>query len=316
MSPPHPVLRTGGEGARRLAACYNPPMLRLAHLSDLHIAPLPTPRAAELLGKRLTGYLNWTRGGRALHHRPETLEAIIADIRARGPDAIAVTGDLVNIALPAEFPLARAMLEALGPPDRVALVPGNHDIYARGADRMTLAAFGPYLAGDHEPPARRLADAFPSVRRMGRVALVGVNSGVATAPFMATGALGRAQRETLAVTLRTLGEEGLWRVLMIHHPPFDIGFLRRLTDWRALGAVLADEGCELVLHGHTHDGTVVEIDGPDRPIPVVGVPSASAADDPKHAGAAWNLFEIGDGGIELIRRDANGRVVLERTWKR
>ncbi|HEX3710381.1 MAG TPA: metallophosphoesterase, partial [Pseudolabrys sp.] len=33
----------------------------LAHLSDPHLAPLPRPRVDELIGKRITGYVNWRR---------------------------------------------------------------------------------------------------------------------------------------------------------------------------------------------------------------------------------------------------------------
>ena len=36
-------------------------MFTLAHLSDIHLAPLPDPRWQELIGKRLTGYINWRR---------------------------------------------------------------------------------------------------------------------------------------------------------------------------------------------------------------------------------------------------------------
>ncbi|MGC1556581.1 MAG: metallophosphoesterase, partial [Methylovirgula sp.] len=41
--------------------------LVLAHLSDAHIGPMPRPRRHELLGKRFTGYLNWTRGRHLAH---------------------------------------------------------------------------------------------------------------------------------------------------------------------------------------------------------------------------------------------------------
>ena len=41
----------------------------LAHLSDPHLAPLPQPRATELLGKRALGYVNWVRN-RHLHSFP------------------------------------------------------------------------------------------------------------------------------------------------------------------------------------------------------------------------------------------------------
>ena len=98
-------------------------MFVLAHLSDPHLSPLPTPRLRELTGKRLLGYLNWRRSRRD-EHRPEALDAIVHDLIARTPDHIAVTGDLVNISLPGEFASARQWLENLGPPRDVTVVPG------------------------------------------------------------------------------------------------------------------------------------------------------------------------------------------------
>jgi 3',5'-cyclic AMP phosphodiesterase CpdA len=107
----------------------------LAHLSDPHLAPLPRPRIAELASKRLTGYFNWLRKRRAIH-RSDVLATITGDLARARADHIAVTGDLVNIALPAEFEHARRWLEAVGAPTEVSLVPGNHDAYVAGADGL------------------------------------------------------------------------------------------------------------------------------------------------------------------------------------
>ena len=74
----------------------------LAHLSDPHLPPLPAARVRDLAGKRALGYLNWTRN-RHKYHRREVLDALVADMQAQRPDHIAVTGDLVNLALEAEF---------------------------------------------------------------------------------------------------------------------------------------------------------------------------------------------------------------------
>jgi 3',5'-cyclic AMP phosphodiesterase CpdA len=119
----------------------------LAHLSDPHLAPLPRPRIAELASKRLSGYLNWLRKRRAIH-RSDLLAAIMRDVVGARADHIAVTGDLVNIALPAEFENARRWLEALGPPADVSLVPGNHDAYVTGADALRDRLWAPYMSGD------------------------------------------------------------------------------------------------------------------------------------------------------------------------
>ena len=109
----------------------------LAHLSDPHLPPLPRPRLFELAGKRVLGYVNWTRN-RHKYHRREVLDVLVSDLQAQSPDHIAVTGDLVNLALEAEFAAARAWLESLGPPKRITAIPGNHDAYVR-ATRLRFA---------------------------------------------------------------------------------------------------------------------------------------------------------------------------------
>ena len=89
-------------------------MFTLAHLSDPHLAPLPQPRWLELVGKRATGYLNWRRRRHRLH-RSDVLARITADLKQQGADHIAVTGDLVNIALAGEYAPARLAKCVRGP---------------------------------------------------------------------------------------------------------------------------------------------------------------------------------------------------------
>src|SRR3954470_24176849 len=105
-------------------------MFTLAHLSDPHIGPMPATRLRELINKRGLGLINWYRK-RHRHHRADVLEAIVADMKAQSPDHVAVTGDLVNISLDAEFAGAARWLDTLGLPKGVTLVPGNHDAYIR-----------------------------------------------------------------------------------------------------------------------------------------------------------------------------------------
>ena len=114
----------------------------LAHLSDPHLPPLPAPRLFDLAGKRALGYLNWTRN-RHKFHRRDVLDALVADLEAQAPDHIAVTGDLVNLALEAEFAPARAWLrDASAPPDRVTVMPGNHDAYVRATQHRFAETLG------------------------------------------------------------------------------------------------------------------------------------------------------------------------------
>jgi 3',5'-cyclic AMP phosphodiesterase CpdA len=264
----------------------------LAHLSDPHLPPLPRPRPAELAGKRLFGYLNWTRN-RHRYHRRDVVDLLISDLQAQVPDHIAITGDLVNLALEAEFAPARAWLESVGPAERVTLVPGNHDAYVRATENLFAETWTSYLIGDG-------ADGqpiFPALRRRGPLALIGVSTAVPTPPLMATGWLGKKQLEALEGVLAALASEQLFRVLLIHHPLRSRARAKRLTDSPELLALLKQYGVELVLHGHDHVHSTIWVEGPNgSPIPAIGVPSASALAHGHYPHAAYNLFSIARNG--------------------
>ena len=257
----------------------------LAHLSDPHLAPLPRPRLLELAGKRALGYLNWTRN-RHKYQRREVLDTLVADIQAQAPDHIAVTGDLVNLALEAEFAPALAWLESVGGPTDVTAIPGNHDAYVRATRHRHHEVWAGYLAGDEG------AATFPAVRRRGPVTLISLSTAVPTLPLMATGTLGAAQLAALERVLERLAAEDNFRILLVHHPLSSDARHKRLTDSAGLLALLKRHGVELILHGHDHVHSTVWFEGPDREIPAIGVPSASALAHGRYPAAAYNLFSI------------------------
>jgi 3',5'-cyclic AMP phosphodiesterase CpdA len=263
-------------------------MFTLAHLSDPHLAPLPTPRFSELASKRLLGFLNWQRKRRDVHQR-NALDDIVADIADQAPDHIAVTGDLVNIALPDEFIAARTWLAALGSGHKVTVIPGNHDAYVRSMTNQASAAWGTYMCGDGDAEPR-----MPFVRRRAGVAMVGLSTAIASPPMMATGRLGQRQTARLTEILAQLGAERVFRVVLIHHPPESEPHRRRerLLDADGFRGALAQAGAELVLHGHDHVSSVSWLSGPNRRIPAVGVPSASAATGGRWEPAGYNLYRI------------------------
>lgn len=262
-------------------------MFVLAHLSDPHLGPIPTPRLRELINKRGLGIINWYRR-RHRHHHADALAAIVADMKAQSPDHIAVTGDLVNVSLDVEFEAAARWLDTLGLPRDVTVVPGNHDAYIRRASGWAAQHWGEFMRGDG-------GAAFPFVRRRGPVALIGLTTSLPTGPFMATGRLGGEQLARLAEILIGLAREPLFRVVLIHHPPIPNRrhYMKRLIDGPMLRAVLAEHGAELVLHGHNHEQQLMWLDGPKGRIPAVGVPSASAIVSTHDEPAAYNLYRIG-----------------------
>ncbi len=283
-------------------------MFVLAHLTDWHLA-LP-PRLIELASKRGLGFINWHRGRKHVH-RVDILEDITRDLATIAVDHTAVTGDLVNLSLPIEYAYARTWLEKLGKPHDVTVVPGNHDAYVPRVRGGPAKYWGAYMRGDHDAEPGR----FPFLRRRGPVALIALSSAVPTGPFMATGEIGDRQLKSLADILEQTREA--FRIVLVHHPleTPPSHHLRRLTDAAALRRVLAEHGAELILHGHDHRRTVIWVDGPERKIPAVGAPSASArAPHGQEDRAGYNLFHIhGEPGhwhCEMIgrQRAADGAV--------
>ncbi|MGC5780364.1 metallophosphoesterase [Methylobacterium sp. NFXW15] len=287
-----------------------PPRLtfRLAHLSDPHVGPLGRPRFSQLFGKRATGYANWRRG-RSRSHDMATLSLLVTDLRAQGAAHIACTGDLCNIGLPSEWATALSFMQALGSPDAVSLVPGNHDAYVRGSLEGLLEACGAFTSDDSGTRGH-----FPYLRRRGPVALIGLSSAIPTKPFVASGRLGPPQLAAAETLLRALATEPgrSCRVVMIHHPPHPGGASagRELKDSAAFAAMIGRVGADLILHGHNHVSSLAHIAGPGgRPVPVVGVPSASALPDGHGAlparRAGYVLYEIeraGEGFAIAARR--------------
>lgn len=295
----------------RAALSYKGFMFRLAHLSDIHLGPLPDVAYRDLASKRITGYVNWHRNRRRFL-RDNVIDAIVADMKAAEPDHIAVTGDLVNLALDIEIDMARQWLELLGTAEDVSVVPGNHDAYVPGAFDKVCRSWGAWMTGDGAgPPVDR--QTFPYLRVRGNVALIGVTSARATAPFMANGYFREAQSHRLANVLDATGKQGLFRIVMIHHPPVRgaVGPHKRLFGIRRFQKTVLEHGGELVLHGHSHLPSLFTIPGPDgRQVPVVGVAAAGQAPGGLKPAAQYNLIDIwgekGNWAVRLTRRGLAG----------
>ncbi len=210
------------------------------------------------------------------------------DLKAQSADHIAITGDLTQLGLPQEYRQAADWLAQLGPAEQVTVIPGNHDRYVATSFEHSLAHWHPYLAGDTAQ-----YHFFPTLRRRGPVVLIGVDSAPPSAPFLATGTLGESQLARLAELLASQSQ-GLCRILLIHHPPHPeaVQPRKRLTDAAALIEILAKHGCGLILHGHSHKWQLNWLPGPDAPIPVIGLPSASAWGIKRGYRARYHLYRF------------------------
>ena len=283
----------------------------LAHISDLHLTPLLGFGPHHWNVKRSLGFINWARSRRFVH-RLEVADRMAADMWQQGADHVAVTGDIANLGLPDEIGAALGWLKTVGPPDRVTAIPGNHDIYTR---RMSGPActeiWREYIASDAWGASFLGAEPqqFPFVRRIGPLALIGLNSAFPTRPFVAAGRVGRDQLAALQDCLLRLKSENLMRVVLIHHPPLpgQTAPRRALEDAEQLSAMLSECGAELVLHGHNHRDSLIWLPSKDGSIPVVGVASGSATRthglEPL---GRYNLFRFSTDGIEMHVRGLGG----------
>jgi 3',5'-cyclic AMP phosphodiesterase CpdA len=288
----------------------------LAHLSDIHLSPMPRAKRRELLSKRMLGYVNWHRGRKFVHRR-EILDLITRDVVEQKPDHIAVTGDLVNLGLPEEFMRAADWLHQLGRPERVTAIPGNHDAYVRIHPEAGTRHWRPFM--ESNPAGEKLfptpPERFPFVRRFGDVALVALSSAIPTMPFIAAGKIGSVQRDLLGNALDRLKQENLFRIVLIHHPPLRVqaGWHRGLRDAGRVTKVLKQHGAELILHGHNHAQTVLELPTATGPAIIVGVPSASEAVEGRNPAARWNEYGIarkGDGWrVQMVGRSVGAAPV-------
>lgn len=263
----------------------------LAHFSDVHLGSVSL---GDVFGdfrlKRMIGGASWHFRRKGLHLNANA-DLMRADVVAAKVNHICFTGDLVNIAAKAEFARGAAWLAQCGAPIDISMVPGNHDAYVPAPHETGLGLFRAYMQGDGAPSDHQ----FPYVRLRRNVAIIGLNSGLPQSLRKAGGTLGEPQLNALATRLADLGARGFYRAVMIHHPPLPgLAKTRKsLTDAADLQRVLADQGAELVLHGHNHRTMINRLQTKTGTAHIIGVPSASMADLPGHESAQWHAYTVG-----------------------
>lgn len=296
-------------------------MFKLAHLSDVHLGPMPMVSPGLLANKRIIGLMSWKFRRRGVHDQ-DVLNRLATDIKQADVDHIALTGDLANIALPYEFERGQRWLSELGNPEHVSFVPGNHDTYVQVPWETGLAKWGDYMVGDLNMPGVRHSDynaaLFPYVRQRRNIALIGVTSAIPAPWNKAWGHVGKRQLDALVHVLDTLHERGFYRIVMIHHPPLP-GLAKdrkALQDAVEMKLVLEKHGAELVLHGHNHEHMHTQLKTKTGIAHIFGAPSASARKTEHKPAAAWYQFAIdrrrgewkNEFSIRSLRDDGAGMV--------
>lgn len=278
-------------------------MLRIAHVSDLHVlSPLGVEWRRILFNKRMTGYANLLlHRGRV--YRPEYLAAVLS-AAARQADHVVVTGDITNLSLESEYAEARRLLDEVAQTTEVTVVPGNHDIYLPeiGLERRFPHHFAPFLEGDLPWLALDLpAGRFPFVKLRGPAALIGLSSAVPRPPFVSAGYLGHEQLDALKKVLAHPEVARRTPVILIHHDPLDarvpIEQLRSgLVDARALRVALSTLSRGLVLFGHLHVRRHSRMVTAAGALDVACASGASLNHRDERVRAGFNLYTVQDDG--------------------
>ncbi len=249
-------------------------MLKILHITDLHLPFVPRINLRQALSKSGLGYISWKKR-RQYIYLPEVLECLTQAIKAYDPHYILLTGDIVNLGLPEEFTHAHQWLHQLAPPEKIIFVPGNHDRYVPYPIHDTLGQLGPYYN------AHLCEGNYPfSVDISEHVSVVGLNTGLPTAALVARGAIGDTQYKKALRLVNRLKQASKFIVFMIHHPPLmhQNSWPRGLpnADYSRLHELITVGGSCIVVHGHNHDNTQECLSHPHGNSFVFGTASGSS----------------------------------------
>lgn len=250
----------------------------LMHISDLHFHRLPRNPGAYL-SKRALGALNLVLQRRR-QFPLERARRLVARLADQPWHHLLITGDLTQLGTPAEFALAREVLEPLlaAGPERVTMIPGNHDRYVaeRAGQGAFEAYFGAFCAATHEQPAppRQLTEqwwltAWDSAR-----------------PTAWNAASGVVSTDTLRATAAWLAEKpAASRLIVANHypvffpPPHAYHEGHDLRNQEQVASWLLSHPVRLYLHGHVHHNWQLTIQGEHGALTAVN--SAASTQLPK-----------------------------------
>jgi Icc-related predicted phosphoesterase len=201
------------------------------------------------LSRRMVGMIELLMG-RARLFPQDRLGAVVSRVLELEPDHILITGDITTTALPSEFREAKRMLAPLlADPDRVSMVPGNHDRTSRRSywTRRFESVFGAYMPSLTFPWLRQLDS---------ETAILGLDP---TRPwFSAYGLLPEEQLRAARAITSDPDQRPRRLIVACHYPvaaPVHYQrelFNKRLRNDAAVRAWLAGIGPHLYCCGHVH----------------------------------------------------------------
>ncbi len=217
---------------------------RFANLSDLHFAH-GTWNPSQFFSKR------WLANIKYILYKKKTFQTdplwkIPELLKSCNLDAVIITGDLTTTSLEKEFEKAQNFVNTLrnkGLP--VFLLPGNHDVYTKGAEKK-----------------KTFYNYFPSSLKHNRVELIplgknwwwiAIDGAVATSVFFSHGYFSKEMEENVLSALKKIPPDD-HAIMANHFPLFGTGNFRHdLKGKEQLQKILRKHPqVKLYLHGHDH----------------------------------------------------------------
>jgi 3',5'-cyclic AMP phosphodiesterase CpdA len=266
-------------------------MTVVAHVTDLHLVERDHHRRCAASKSRLL-YLNT---GRKLDPEARLEHAREALRRAARSDHVVVTGDLTEDGTDPQFELLAELLhESPIAPERVTLVPGNHDIYER-RDGFEQALKGPLRA---YAPSSTCGQ---PIELGAATVLVPVSTAIPQRMLMSAGALAHDDRHALDQLARDPAVREYTLLVAQHHPP--LGYRNPLWNWidgmdqpKRNASLLRDHAHMHVLHGHTHECKSVRV-RPHGPRQVHS--GAAVVESSDHV----RFYDVGGGELRVIETE-------------
>lgn len=228
------------------------------------------------------------------------VESLRRDIEETCPDLVAVSGDITDRGRKYQYRLAMEFLESLG--KDLLIVPGNREICASTfwewmSPKLSMTRYRSYMGA---------SDRIVFKSESHRILLIGLNS-IHFFPSW-PGTITRESRYWFREMVSQ--HEGYFKALVLHHPvaPVIHGssfWAHQLSDAAAILRICFEHGVRLVLQGHKHRSSFLELREPASASNVIisscGAPLSRGGD------RIYHVMEIGPGMIKAgLREYANG----------
>ncbi len=250
-----------------------------------------------------------------------------------GCDHVVISGDIVSTADPDDYHLAREIFASFGllRPERLTMVPGNHDIFGGPHRAVDVLSFPHHIrAVDHRRMMNLYAEAFaetfvgatrlspatlfPCVKQVGPFALLCLNSvphwSLKRNPLGSNGDFDEDHQSVLADPALSARWHGLIPVAVMHHHFHDIHDDAHGSTWwariesrtmrmrrrRRTLQMFHARGIRAVLHGHVHRNDVYHLGGL-----VLANGAGAVCDDPVRM-LKYNILSATDDGVQITTR--------------